>query len=516
MFPGTHAQTTPDKPAQIMAGSGETTTYRQLDDGSNRLAQLWWQHGLRPGDHVALMAENHPRYLEVYWAAIRSGLYFTTVNSHLSADEAGYVVDDCGARSMIASRALGEVAEAMVAHTPNVELRMALDGGVDGYDDYDAVVDVLPAEPLAEQPRGESMLYSSGTTGQPKGIKRPLSGEAVDTPPADTAMLSLLFGMDDHSVYLSPAPLYHAAPLAFCAGMQILGGTAVVMETFDAAAALEGIELWSVTHSQWVPTMFVRMLKLPEEVRERYDLSSHQRAIHAAAPCPIEVKRRMIDWWGPILQEYYAGTEGNGATHISSEEWLEHPGSVGRPILGTIHICDDGGSELAVGEGGIVYFERDEMPFEYHRDPDKTRDAQHPDHPTWSTLGDVGHVDEDGYLYLTDRKAHMIISGGVNIYPQETEDCLIMHDKVADVAVFGLPDPEMGEFVQAVVQPADGVAPSPELEQELINYARDHVAHYKVPRVIDFRPELPRLPTGKLYKRLLRDEYLAGSTTSRS
>jgi len=281
----------------------------------------------------------------------------------------------------------------------------------------------------------------------------------------------------------------------------------VVMERFDAVESLRLIERYRVTKSQWVPTMFTRMLKLDPSEREGFDLSSHQAAIHAAAPCPVEVKRQMIDWWGPIILEYYAGTEFNGFTFVNSEDWLTHPGTVGRPLVGTLHICDDEGVELPTGEPGVIYFERDVPAFEYHNDPDKTRSSQHPDHPLWTALGDVGYVDGDGFLYLTDRKSFMIISGGVNIYPQEIEDCLVMHPKVADVAVFGVPDDEMGEAVKAVVQPADGVTPGEELERELLDYARQHIAHYKVPRSVDFLDELPRLPTGKLYKRILRDRY---------
>ena len=286
-----------------------------------------------------------------------------------------------------------------------------------------------------------------------------------------------------------------------------MGGTAVVMEQFDPLEALEYIERFKVTHSQWVPTMFSRMLKLPEDQRTRFDLSSHQIAIHAAAPCPVEVKRQMIDWWGPILHEYYAGTEFNGFCYVNSQDWLEHPGTVGKPLMGTIHICGEDEAELPVGEPGTIYFERDEPAFEYHNDVDKTQDSRHPDHELWSTLGDVGRLDEESYLYLTDRKSFMIISGGVNIYPQEIEDCLIMHPKVADVAVFGVPNVDFGEEVKAVVQTAEGVVEDDALARELTEYAKGHIAVYKVPRSIDFRPELPRLPTGKLYKRLLRDEY---------
>jgi fatty-acyl-CoA synthase len=512
MHPGTFAATTPEKPAVIMGGSGEIVTYRQLDERSNQLAQLWWSRGLRPGDHVAILAENHPRYYEVYWAALRSGLYLTAVNRYLSADEAGYIVHDCGARALVTTAAMAALAHELVALTPLVEKRLCIGADLADHERYETAIGDQPTAPLAEQPRGEVMLYSSGTTGRPKGIKRPLSGATIDDQNMIALMFAGLYGMDADSVYLSPAPLYHSAPLIYSTGVQTLGATVVCMEKFDEAHALELIERHGVTHSQWVPTMFVRMLKLPEELRHRHDLSSLEVAIHAAAPCPVEVKRAMIDWWGPVLYEYYAGTEGNGMTFISSPEWLEHPGSVGKPVLGTLHICDEDGAELATGETGLVYFEQPVMPFEYHGDPDKTRSAQHPVHPNWSALGDVGHVDADGYLYLTDRKSFMIISGGVNIYPQEIEDCLVVHPKVADVAVFGLPDPEMGEFVQAVVQPADGVAATAELAAELRDHARAHIAHYKVPRVIDFRPELPRLPTGKLYKRLLRDEYMAATT----
>jgi long-chain acyl-CoA synthetase len=279
------------------------------------------------------------------------------------------------------------------------------------------------------------------------------------------------------------------------------------MDKFDAVDSLRLIERYRVTHSQWVPTMFVRMMKLPAAERLRFDLSSHRVAIHAAAPCPVEVKRGMIEWWGPILHEYYAGTESNGSTRIESSDWLAHPGSVGKAAVGKLHICDDAGRELPAGEAGLIYFERDAMPFAYHNAPDKTRAAQHPARANWSTLGDVGYVNPDGYLYLTDRKAYMIISGGVNIYPQEIEDALIAHPKIADVAVFGIPHEEMGEEVKAVVEPAAGIAPGTALAAELLAYARERLAHYMVPRSVDFIAEMPRLPTGKLYKRVLRDPY---------
>ncbi len=518
MYPGTFSASMPDKPAVIMAGTGETVSYRELDDRSTQLARHWRSVGLGPGDHVALLSENSPWFHVVYWAALRSGLYLTAVNRYLSPEEAAYIIEDSGSRSLITTGALADTATALMALVPPLADRLALDGPLDGFGDYHEVVGTQPVEPLPEQPLGSLMLYSSGTTGHPKGIKRPLTGTQVDDPSNQgiRALGSGLLGMDDDTVYLSPAPLYHSAPLAWSAAIHELGGTVVVMEKFEPAGFLRAIERYSATHTQCVPTMFVRLLKLPDDVRSAADLSSLRSVVHAAAPCPIEIKRQMIDWLGPIITEYYAGTEANGFTFIDSHEWLAHPGSVGKAILGVPHVCDDEGKELPPGQPGIVYFEQPQMPFEYHGDPAKTRAAQHPLHENWSALGDIGYLDEDGYLYLTDRKAFMIISGGVNIYPQEIEDVLVLHPKVADAAVFGLPDPEMGEFVQAVVQPAEGVEGSDGLAAELTDYLREHIAHFKVPRVIDFMAELPRLPTGKLYKRHLRDDYLRRSEASAS
>jgi long-chain acyl-CoA synthetase len=510
MFPGTHAATTPDKPAVVMAGSGETLTFRELEDGSVRLARYLYDAGLRRGDVVALVADNSPRVFEVYWAAQRSGLYITAVNHHLSAPEAAYIVRDCGAKALIVSAGVAGLAAA-VGDQVDVPVRLSYGGAIPGstaYTDYDTALAGIPAEPLADQPRGADMLYSSGTTGRPKGIKPSLPERRIDEP-GDTyiALFGPMYGFDDDSVYLSPAPLYHAAPLRFSATVQALGGTAVIMERFDPEGALAAIEKFRVTHSQWVPTMFVRLLKLPEAVRSRYDVSSLKVAIHAAAPCPPEVKQAMIDWWGPVLHEYYSSTEANGITFIDSAQWLDRPGSVGRAGLGVLHVTDDEGKELVTGEVGTVYFERDERPFEYHNDPDRTAAAQHPEHENWTTTGDLGFVDADGYLFLTDRKAFMIISGGVNIYPREIEDVLVGHPSVLDVAVIGVPDDEMGEAVKAVVQPAPGVEGGPALEKELIEYVRGQIAHYKAPRTVDFTDFLPRTPTGKLVKQQLRDRY---------
>ncbi len=511
MYPGHHAAATPDKAAAIHARTGEVLTYAELDARSNRLAQLLWAQGLRPGDHVAVFLENHLRYFEVAWAAFRSGLYLTTVNRYLTGPEAAYIVDDCGARVLVSSRAVHEAAAEIPDHAPGCERFLVVEGppddASDRFEHYEQAIEAQPAEPLAEEPLGELMLYSSGTTGRPKGISRKLSGKPVSKGLAMGITLKSLFGADADATYLSPAPMYHSAPIGFTTGIQSLGGTVVLMDRFDASAALEAIERYSVTHSQWVPTMFSRMLKLPEEERARFDLSSHRVAIHAAAPCPRKVKAEMFDWWGPILYEYYGGTELNGLTFVGPEAWLAHPGTVGRAVMGKLHICDEEGNELPTGEPGLVYFERESLTFSYHNDPKKTRSAQHPKHPTWTALGDVGYVDEEGYLYLTDRASFMIISGGVNIYPQEIENELIMHPKVEDVAVIGVPNAEFGEEVKAVVQPVAGVEADAALADELLAFAGERLAAYKCPRSVDFEAELPRLPTGKLYKRLLKDRY---------
>ncbi len=511
MYPGKHPETTPDKAAQIMASTGEVTTYRELNEAANRLAQLLHDRGLREGDHISILAENHPRYYEAYWAAMTSGLYFTTINRYLSPEEAAYLVDDSGSDVLITTNAMASTAAQMLDLVPNCQHRLMIDGAAEGFESYEDAVADMPAEPLPQLPKGEVMLYSSGTTGRPKGIKRALTGvEVHDASLSGIGMLEHhLLGMDENSVYLTPAPLYHSAPLMYTAGVHELGGTAVIMDRFDPERFLAYVEQYSVTDSQLVPTMFIRLLKLPEEVRHRYDLSSLKMAVHAAAPCPVAVKEQMIEWWGPIIQEYYAATEGSGLCFIGAEDWLAHKGSVGKAMVGTLHICDDEGRELPPGEPGLVYFDQETAPFEYHGDPDKTKDSRHPENSGWTTVGDIGYADEEGYLYLTDRATFMIISGGVNIYPQEIEACFALHPKVADVAVFGLPDEEMGEYVHAVVQPEPGIEPSDELAEELRDFAREQLAGFKVPRVVDFKADFPRLPTGKLYKKPLREEYLA-------
>ncbi|MEQ9586685.1 MAG: acyl-CoA synthetase [Parvibaculaceae bacterium] len=513
MYIGTWAQQNPEKVAIAITGSDNQQTYKQLNDRSNQLSRLWWERGLRRGDHVAIFLDNDIRYMEIVWAALRSGLYVTPINWHLTAAEAAYILDDCEAKSIVTSSRIQQ-SVGLFGFPSKCEIWLSIDGGAGSYEDYDSAIGTYPAAPLPEQPAGAYMLYSSGTTGRPKGIKRPLPEQSIDQYGATFALSHKnLWGMDENSVYLSTAPLYHSAPIAFATATLVLGGSIILMQKFDALESLKNIDKYSVTHTQWVPTMFSRMLKLDLD-RSQFDLSSHKVAVHAAAPCPRKVKEQMLDWWGDIIYEYYGGSEGNGLTHVTPQEWRKKPGTVGRAVMGKLHVCDEDGKELPCGEPGLIYFEMPKLPFKYHNDTEKTKKAQHPQHANWSALGDVGYVDEDGFLFLTDRATFMIISGGVNIYPQEIEDALVMHPKVADVAVIGVPNEEMGEEVKAIVKLAPGISPSPELEEELLKYARENIARFKCPKSVDFTDELPRLPTGKLYKRLLKDKYW-GKTASR-
>ncbi|HOB13975.1 MAG TPA: acyl-CoA synthetase [Novosphingobium sp.] len=505
MHPSIHARSTPDKPAIIMAGSGEAISYAELDARSNQVAQLLRARGIAIGDTVALCLENHPWFFCLAWGFQRAGVHYVGISSRLTAPEIAYILEDSGAKLLFGSAYLAGTLDEVAALSPGVaQLRFDTAGPLSA----EQALAAMPAAPIADQRAGVDMLYSSGTTGRPKGVKIPLPEDpAIDAANVLVQLAKMAYGITDQAVYLSPAPLYHAAPLRWSMTVHKIGGTVVVMEKFDPEAALATIEKYAVTDSQFVPTHFVRMLKLPEEVRARHDVSTLKCAIHAAAPIPVLVKQAMIDWWGPVLYEYYAGTEGNGSTFITSHEWLERPGSVGKALSGILHICDENGDEVPRGTEGQVFFEPTEgmARFEYHNDPQKTADAMN--RHGWSSLGDVGYMDEDGYLYLTDRKSFMIISGGVNIYPQEIENLLVTHPKVADAAVIGAPDPDMGERVVAVVQPMDMADAGPELAAELTEYLSGQLSRVKMPRQIDFREALPRELTGKLYKRLLRDEY---------
>jgi long-chain acyl-CoA synthetase len=505
--PSHHARTTPGKIAYRMAGSGAAITYGELDAQSNQGAQLFRSLGLAAGDHVALLMENRLDFMAICWAAQRSGLYYTAVSRYLTRDEIDYIVIDCGARVVISSAKCADVI-AELAHRAGDACRFyTVDEARPGFASWHAALAEQPATPIADETAGRDMLYSSGTTGRPKGVKIEAAPTPIDVPnPFLSYLCANMCGMSADSVYLSPAPLYHAAPLRFNMMAIALGGTSVIMESFDAEELLRLIELHRVTQTQLVPTMFVRMLKLPDERRRRHDVSSLRGAIHAAAPCPVDVKAKMIEWWGPILIEYYAGSEGNGVTVATSAEWLAHRGTVGRAVVGSVKILDENDRELPPGTIGTVYFAGGPA-FAYHNDPDKTRRAHTAQ--GWSTLGDVGFLDGDGFLYLTDRKSYMIISGGVNIYPQETEDVLITHPEVADVAVFGVPNEEMGEEVKAVVQLHDMGRAGPALAAALIAFCRERLSPLKCPRSVDFEAELPRTPTGKLVKRHLRDRYWA-------
>jgi acyl-CoA synthetase (AMP-forming)/AMP-acid ligase II len=487
-----------------MADTGRTTTYRELDEASNQLAHVFRARGLQPGDHIAVLLENHPRFLEVTWAAQRSGLVYTTINYHLTPDEAAYIARDSGARALVTSVSHAESAAALLDAAPGIGTRLMIDGAVDAFEPLEPLTDAQPTVPIDDEVEGGDMLYSSGTTGRPKGIRPRTALKPIGTAPALVSLLENQFGFGPGVRYLSTAPLYHAGPLRYAMSVQRLGGTVVVMPHFDALTALRDIETYGITHSQWVPTMFIRLLRLTDEERARHDLSTHRYAIHSAAPCPPDVKERMIEWWGPIVYEYYSGTEGNCFVCIDSTEWLEHRGSVGRAVLGELHVVDDEGNDVPTGEIGGIYVAHGAR-FEYHNDPEKTAASRND--RGWSTLGDVGYLDADGYLYLTDRRAHTIISGGVNIYPKEIEDVLIGHPAVDDVAVFGLPNPEFGEEVKVVVQPRAPYEASPELETELIAYCREHLAGFKCPRSVDFDAQLPRLPTGKLAKHVLQSRY---------
>lgn len=499
------AVATPDKPAIIMYPSGTVVTFGELEARANRLAHLFRDAGLVEGDAVAILMENNQHMHAVMWAARRAGLYYVPINTHLTAAEAAYIIDNSSAKAIVGSGKLVETLAGLEAELPNglPAVRIIADGSLEGWQSYPECVAGQPDTPIDDEIEGDLLQYSSGTTGRPKGIKRALPHVPPSEAPGLMAAL-VQFWMHPDAVYLSPAPLYHTAPSVWSMQTQAGGITTVVMEKFDAEGALDAIATHKVTHGQFVPVMFTRMLKLPEEVRASYDVSSLQRVMHAAAPCPVDIKKQMIDWWGPIVDEYYASSEAHGSTLIFAEDWLTHPGSVGKPMAGAVHILDDDGNELPPGHPGEIYFEGGND-FEYLNDPEKTKGSRDP--RGWKTVGDIGYLDEEGFLYLTDRRHHMIISGGVNIYPQEAENLLVTHPKVMDAAVFGIPDDEMGQQVKAVVQTVDPADATDGFADELIAWLRDRLAHYKCPRSISFEAQLPRTDTGKLYKQELIAKY---------
>jgi long-chain acyl-CoA synthetase len=508
MHPRLHAKTHPDKPALILASSGDSITYAQLESRANRGAHSMRYLGLNYGDAVAISCDNRLEFFDIYWAAQRAGLVLVLLSARLKTDEITHIVNDSGAKVLLISDTMSATARDVLAHRAAMPVleKIVTIGPVDKLADWNALCSTQADTPIDDEQNGGRMVYSSGTTGRPKGLKFDSAmGNPVQTNPA-AALFSAHYGFNADTVYLSPAPLYHSAPMGMTSAMQSIGATAVVMNKFDPEEFLKAIERNKITNVMVVPTMFIRMLALPEEVRARYDLSSLKTVIHAAAPCPIPVKQAMIDWLGPIIEEFYAGSEGIGFVKINSAEWLAHVGSVGRAVIGTVHICDDDGNELPVGATGTIFFSGTK-PVTYHNDPAKTASARNPLHPDWSTMGDVGRLDGDGYLYLADRKDFMIISGGVNVYPQEVENLLITHPIVADVAVFGVPNPDFGEEVKAVIQPKNWADATDAMAAELIAWCKARLADVKCPRSVDFERELPRAETGKLYKKELKARY---------
>jgi long-chain acyl-CoA synthetase len=497
-----HAARVPTRPALIT--DTETVTYGELNERANRLARAFRRRGVRRGDAVALLCSNRPEFVEVLLATQRAGLRLTTVNWHLTAEEAGYIVDDCEANVFVAEARFGAVALDAAVAAPRVTVRLAVGGQIDGFEDLAAAAAAETGDDLTDPVLGSQMLYTSGTTGRPKGVYR-------DESTLSTAVTLARAAYRDGNVHLLTGPLYHAAPLLFSLNAPLIAGVPVVMmPSWDPEEALRLIERHGVTHTHMVPTMFHQLLALPDDVRTRYNVSSLRNVLHGAAPCPVGVKRRLIEWLGPVVNEYYAATEGLG-TWVDAHTWLRKPGTVGKPVPDDqVIVGDENGKPLPSGEVGLVWFKASEVPFEYYKDRAKT-ESSYRDRDF--TLGDMGYVDDEGFLFLTDRSANLIISGGVNIYPAEVDAVLLDHAAVADAAVVGVPDDEWGESVLAVVEPRSDVLPSPELAEELVTFCRDRLAHFKCPRRVEFVDRLPRQDNGKIYKRQLRDRYRERAST---
>ena len=503
------AHINPAKPVLIQAETGAALTAGELDARAQRAARWCLSKGLVDGASVAFVIENRNELIELSLGAQLAGLYFTPISTHLTPAEVAYIIGNCAAQLVLVS---AKTANMVSGEVPATVARYSIDGAMPAstdspeFLDYHAEVATMdPSTALPPRSRGRDLLYSSGTTGRPKGIKRPLVPHEKKNEPDPTSLSAQrTYGLDAHTVYLSPAPLYHAAPLRFSLRVLDFGGSVVIMHRFDPETALALIERHKVSHSQWVPTMFTRMLALPDAVRKQYDVRSLKVAIHAAAPCPVPLKQAMLDWWGDILIEYYGGSEGMGITTIKSPEWRTHQGSVGQATLGIIHIVDDEGTELPAGEIGRIYFS-DGPTFSYLNDEVKTREAYND--KGWATYGDIGHVDAEGYLYLSDRRADLILSGGVNIYPQEIENALSTHPAVADVAVVGVPDTDFGEVPMAIVTLRPGEVPDQAQAHALLAHASKALSRLKWPHRVVFEPELPRMETGKLLRRVLKARY---------
>lgn len=474
----------------IMAESGEKITYAQLERRSTALALVLRRAGLQPGEAVAVVSENRLEWAEILWATLRSGLDVAPVNFHLGSDELAAMLSACDARAVIVSPNCLSAVEAAIATTDLPAPVFVLDGrpaSAGGYESALAAIGV--DERLVGEKLGGRVMFSSGTTGVPKAIRHAAADIHPREAPPHLGEYTTLFAFDDRSVYLSPAPMYHTAPVRFAIAMLQAGATVVCMERFDPLWALQSIERYRVTHAQFVPTMLLRIDRLPDAVKSGIDLSSLQAAMTGAAPCPPELKDRLFTLWGPVLHELYGASEGYGNTHIGPEDAAQRRGSVGRALRGRIHITDADGKELPPGQEGLIWFEGGGQTV--------------PDQKQWRTVGDIGHLDTDGYLYLTGRANQIIISGGVNIHPQEIETVVSMHPDVSDVAVLGTPDQEYGEVVTAFVVPSDLDTDPEELSITLIGHCRDSLAHYKCPRHVVVVGELPRAANGKMYKRLL-------------